>query len=354
MRLRALVGLIALLTGSSVSPTAFLTGRQTERQGVVSVDVTVFDQKGSRASGLAREDFEVLVDGQARPIESATVDDRPVLVALLLDLSSSSPTQPPILKPAIEKRFWNSLGPSDRVRLGFVGVSPWGLSSSYGVERRALQSVLRLLDLPPTYTVQDKLVPTTSSVTPQIGVRERRATGVRMGPSPIWDAVYDATSALQKEPGSRTIILLADGRATGNVHGLDETITHALAAGISIHVVSAAEDNLIAVDASNAALVRPGVYLKTLADVTGGSFASLVDAVSASHPNETPSAEKISEQVGDLLTRVLRLAHAQYRLGFLVPTLDSSLHRLEVRVTRAGLTARSPARFIARGATLSR
>jgi VWFA-related protein len=353
MKACVLVGLVALLTASN-GPTVFVTGRrQTDRQVLVSVDVTVCDQNGARAPRLAREDFEILVDGQARPVESATADDGPVLAALLLDLSSSCAIQPPILKPALEKRFWNNIG-TDRVRLGLVGVSPWGLSSSYGGERRALQSVLHLLDLPPTYTVQDKVVPTTSSVTPQIGVRERRATGVRMGPSPIWDAVYDTISALQKESGKRTVILLADGRSTGNVHGLDETITRALAAGISIHVVSAAEDDLVAVDASNAALVRPSAYLNTLAEVTGGSFASLVEAVNTSHSNEAPSAEKISEQVGKLLTRALRLAHEQYRLGFSVQTLDTFLHRLEVRVTRPGLTVRSPTRFIARGQTPSR
>ena len=341
---------VALAIGSGLASTALQTPQQAAQQGVVFVEVTVLDATGSAISALTRDDFELLVDGRARPIEYVAPDDSPVLVVLLLDVSASCWIQPGDLKPAIEKHFWDGLGPSDRLRLGLVGAGPVVLSPSFGGERVALRSMLHLLDLQPTYTVRDKLVPTTSSVVPQMGVRERKATGARMGPSPIWDAVYDAASALEHEPGRRVVILLTDGRATGNVHGLDETIVHALAAGVPIHVVSEAEDVIIPIDASNAARVRPDVFLKGMADQTGGSYASVLDALAASGAKGIPSGEKISEQVGVLLSRALQQAHRTYALGFTAPTLDNRLHRLEVRVRRLGLTVRAPADFVARRA----
>jgi hypothetical protein len=50
----------------------------------------------------------------------------------------------------------------------------------------------------------------------------------RYGPSPLWDAIYDATTALAGEPGA-VVLLVTDCRSTANRHGLAELVAHATA-----------------------------------------------------------------------------------------------------------------------------
>ncbi len=337
---------VASKTETGVALETLQAPAQAARNGLVSIDVTVVDERGSPVSGLARNEFELLVDGETRPIEHFAGGGVPVLAVLLLDVSASCWAQPAILTPALEKRFWAALRPSDRVRIGLIGNGRVVPTLTLGGDRGGLQTALRLLDLPPTYTVQDKLIPSTSSVLAQVGVRETKATGARMGPSPVWDAVYGAATVLEREPGRRAIVLLTDGRATGNVHGLDETIDRALASGAPIHVVSEAEDVLIPVDASNAALVRPGVFLERMAHETGGSYVSVIEELASSRGKETLSTERISKQVGACLARALQQSQQAYRLGFTPSTLDSGMHRLEVHVKRQGLEVHAPVRFV--------
>jgi hypothetical protein len=45
-----------------------------------------------------------------------------------------------------------------------------------------------------------------------------------LGPSPLRDAVFEASSQLAAEPGRRAIVLISDGAATANVHGHGEAI----------------------------------------------------------------------------------------------------------------------------------
>lgn len=353
MRLHTLVSVVALLNGLGAGSIANVSGQQTERTGLVSIDVSVSDQKGSRVTGLTARDFELLVDGEPRPIESVAVDDRQVTIALLLDVSASCPVSPADLKLVLAK-FWESLVPSDRVRLGLIGSSSARLEPSHGGERRVPTAALKLLDLPPAHTVQEKQLPPANASMPQMRLLERKPTGARMAPSPIWDVVYGAVSALERESGRRAIVLFTDGRATANLHGLDEAVVHALAAGISIHVVSEAEDEVIAVDTSNAVRVRPGASLEKLARATGGSFVSLAEALGPASAKGTLSSKKISDGVAKLFTGALHEARAPYRLTFAPPELDNAHHRIDVRVRRGGLTVRSPSYFVTPGSTSSR
>ena len=89
------------------------------------------------------------------------------------------------------------------------------------------------------------------------------ADGDRLGPTPIWDALDEATSYVATDSGRPAIILYSDGRSTGNRHGLSEVIDHATRAGVIVHVVIPPQS--YTVDRLN-----PADLLDRLATATGG------------------------------------------------------------------------------------
>ena len=61
---------------------------------LVTVPVTVTDRSGHFVRGLTASDFELLEDGQRRPVAQFTANRVPVSVAILLDISGSMSMEP--------------------------------------------------------------------------------------------------------------------------------------------------------------------------------------------------------------------------------------------------------------------
>lgn len=59
----------------------------------------------------------------------------------------------------------------------------------------------------------------------------------RFGPSPLWDALDAAVSAVATRDGTRSVVLWTDGQPTGNKLGLDEVTARARAAGVSLYAI---------------------------------------------------------------------------------------------------------------------
>ena len=90
-------------------------------------------------------------------------------------------------------------------------------------------------------------------------------------PSPIWDGVCAAAAALADAQGRRILILVTDGRATGNSFGFADALDRVRETGIVAHAIRVhprvgrggwVED--LSVD--------PSDNLKALAKASGGSF----------------------------------------------------------------------------------
>jgi Ca-activated chloride channel homolog len=71
--------------------------------------------------------------------------------------------------------------------------------------------------------------------------------------------------------------------------------------------------------------------LKVVAEETGGGFFELTK----------------KDELGPTFTRVAQELHSQYVIGFSPAALDGKIHKLEVRVKRPGLTARSRKSYVA-------
>jgi hypothetical protein len=92
-----------------------------------------------------------------------------------------------------------------------------------------------------------------------------------LGPSPLWDALIEASQAFQGESGSRAIVLVTDGLATGNTHSVREASDALTAGGIRVGVV--AEETILTMTPLTpmSAIGRdPLKPLQAIADATGG------------------------------------------------------------------------------------
>ena len=103
---------------------------------------------------------------------------------------------------------------------------------------------------------------------PQHLVKEIAAVHQSGGPSPIWDAVYDAAGLLEGQRQPRIILLLSDGRASGNVNGFEAARARVTKAGVVIHAASPAVRAREPGEKSE----EPAYRLRRLTVETGGVF----------------------------------------------------------------------------------
>jgi hypothetical protein len=116
------------------------------------------------------------------------------------------------LKP-IEDGFIRHLHPTDRVRVGVVTTGA-RLEPEFTTDPAVLaQAVRKMLDVP---------------------------EGERYGPTPLWDGVDVAITALEADTARRTVILITDGLSTGNRLGLAAVIDRARRADVAVSVVAEA------------------------------------------------------------------------------------------------------------------
>jgi VWFA-related protein len=303
-----LIGSAGLVVARPARPQA---PQPTPPAGRVLVHATVDQADGKPASGLTRDTFDVLVDGQPRPVESFSTDDAPVSVVLLLDVTASMRmgdlASGITIQRAVDQWFPFSLKPDDRARIGTIAKHLF-LSDRFTVARHELNQAGFAARTPPA---ADKL-----------------------GPSPIWDAVDAAVAALEWEDDQRAILLFTDGRSTGNRVSLSEAAAHAMIAGVSVHVIAErdAAASITQVDGTEVS-VAPGVGLRSLADHTGGAYIS-----DRPFPWSDP---------GPLFARVLDSLHHAYTIGFTPAALDGQVHTLEIKAKTAGLTVRARRSFLA-------
>lgn len=297
-------GLIAA-AGSGVS------SAQRNEPPVVVLDVIVTDANGAPVPGLTTADFDVVSDSRAQTISFVTSDPQPLSVVFLVDVSASATG---LWRPnvsSVVSALGGALRPGDRARLvglaGSVTLGPWAADSA------AL--------LPSVATV---LTPSRDD---------------QFGPSPIWDAVDSTLEALAAEPGRRTIMLLTDGLASGNVHGVDEVAAHAAAVGVPVNVI-AGWSGVTGV---------AGTLLKQLTTTSDGL------AVAYSGGPVTVTLNRDSRAItglpamplAPLVDKVLSDLRVCYRVGFIPDRADGTVRVVTVGVKRPGLKVRTRAQYVA-------
>lgn len=282
----------------------------------VVVDVAALDATGAAVATLSSSDIDVLMDDAVAPVVSVTPAPSALNLVLVIDHSSSVPVRRTDLINAIGNQWLPLLGTGDRARLALVAnpvsFGPW-LPGGRPADTNLARSLL-----------------------------ERAGAE----PSPIWDAI-DAAAQLvatgSKAPGA--VIVISDGRATGNALGLEELAARTCAAGVSITAISEADDKVLPQGADAPTRVRPDASLEWLADQTGGIY--LEDGIARRHiQSRADPFGYVKEmmntpiQPGVWLARATTLLRQRHLVSFSAPD-DKRTHRLEIRARAQGLTIRA-------------
>lgn len=270
---------------------------QTFRSDVqtVAVFATVQDRDGRLVPDLTKNDFKISDNGRLVPIATFSHEIQPITVALMLDMSDSMRMDYTRVRDSAA-HFVDVLLPADRVRIGTFGHDV-AMSPYLTGDRNILHRILR----------------------EELWISHFTA---------LWTAVDVAMDSLEHEPGRRVVLVLSDGQnfcklsiigseTTGCVDRQRVT-KHALAGEFMIYAIGMPSEGLSS-------------QLIALADETGGGHFTV-----SRHADLGATFERVAEEL-----------HSQYLLGFSPASLDGNSHKLEVTVTRHGLTSRARKSYIA-------
>ena len=373
--------MVLLLAGAA--GTALLAAGQEQkfRTGTHSVSIyaTVVDSEGRLVPNLTQDDFEVYDDGKLQPLSLFNNDTQPVTIVVMLDRSGSMARQFSLVRDAAEE-FVTHLLPDDKARLGSfsrrIQIDPAGFTGDQ-------QELIRIL----REELQDS------------------------GPTPLWNAMSAAMTALAHESGRRVVLVFTDGhnspeRPDQSVSfaevrersRTEEIMVYAIGlAGACVRTPDPAPDEIlfqsvggrgrpggpssgggIAITRTRPGRIGPGPRMPVPLGgipIRRGPFVpgrgkpgvtltppppprDLWDTPCSTRPD--PDLKELARvggggyfeldathQLGATFTRVADELHRQYLLAFNPAALDGRTHRIEVRVKKPGLIVRARESYIA-------
>ena len=323
MRQVVLGAAVVLLAASTAAQETlvFRAGAQT-----VSIYATVRDRDGHLVPGLTKADFQVFDDGKPADVTTFSNDVLPASIALLLDMSTSMIGEQLRVRDSA-LHFIDGLLPEDKVRIGTFGdevaLSPW-LTSDKAILSRVL--------------------------------REEVWPG---GDTPLWSAMRAAMSSLADEASRRVIVTLTDGIDTGCPRMIGGLRPAEPSGAVAKAGFFGQAPNI------RGPVVLPPPQASRCAGQTDVEKLALerefmIYAIGMEGPGLTGGLLKLADETGggrfelkknaDLtaaFTEVADELHHQYALGVTPVALDGRVHQLDVRLSRAGMTARARKSYLA-------
>lgn len=285
----ALLAAAALTVSASGQQPVFRTGAR-----MVSVYSTVTDAHGRLVPELTKDDFEILDNQQPQPISLFDASIQPITVVVMLDTSASMTAHLDLLKAAASQ-FFIRLLPADKARVGAFN-DKIQISARFTSDRDDLIGELDGLDYG--------------------------------NPTRLYDAIAVGLDALKNIEGRRVILVFTDGDDTASDVGMGKIVDRARIEDVMIYSIGLQSEFF---NGQRKVRSRPDRGLKKLAEETGGGYFEL---------------EK-TDELGATFTRVAQELHSQYLLGFAPPTLDGKIHKLELRIRKAGMQVRARKSYLA-------
>lgn len=290
---------VGLVVAALVALGATLAAQQRQpiRSGVelVSLNVTVTDGAGKYATDLTQPDFEVFEDGAKQNPTYFSRTQQPISLALLLDTSAS-----------MEER----MGIAQEAAIGFARQ----LHKDDEAEVIDFDSQVRILQ---NFT--------SDSAALEKAIRQTTANGS----TSLYNALYIALKDLkkvkaQKESDIRrqAIVLLSDGDDTSSLIEFDQVLDLAKRSETVIYSIGLRQGEIARREFKEAEFV-----LKQLSSETGGK---------AFFPTDARELQKIYQSIWDELSSQYAIAYSSTN-----PKRDGAWRRIQVRVARPGLTART-------------
>jgi Ca-activated chloride channel homolog len=264
---------------------------------LVPLPAFVIDAQGRVIQDLALEDFELIVDGQARPLGDLSRAESPANVALLFDNSGSLNAARAFQKAAAARFFQTALRPSDRAAVYSISSIPelaHPLTNNFGALVRTIEHF-----------------------------------GKPEGATALFDTVAEAAGYLRQAHGRRVIIVVTDGTDTNSELDFDTTLARLLAGHCQVYAVRVGHS-----DNTNLRDLAGERRLQEFAAQTGGAVYS---------PVTRADFEAAFQQIAADLRQ-------QYVLSFYPPAelRDGRFHAFDLRVrTRPNLRVRTRRGFYA-------
>jgi Ca-activated chloride channel family protein len=288
-----LLAMALVLLFSATALTQQATFRSSTR--IVPVFATVTDNQGRLVPDLQQADFTILDNGKPQQISFFLNEVQPFTVVVMLDTSASMTANLDLLKSAAEQFVLRML-PADKGQVGAFN-DKIQFSGTFTSDRDDLIGALGDL---------------------QFG-----------NPTRLYDAANQSMAVLTDEADGRKVVLLfTDGDDTASRIGLGDVLDRARDEEIMVYAIGLESDYF---NGARMVRSRPDRGLKRLAEETGGGYFEL----------------KKTDELASTFTRVAQELHSQYALGFTPTTLDGKEHRLEVRVGKPGMTARTRRSYVA-------
>jgi VWFA-related protein len=291
----------------------------------VAVYVTVTDQAGIQVPALTKDDFEVYDNGKRQAITLFESGLQPITVVLMLDRSGSMMGNFNLVRSAAEQ-FVSQLLPADKARIGSfanrIQVDPREFTSSQHDLIQILRTELQ-----------------------------------EAGPTPLWNAVNVAITALQHQDGRRVVLVFTDGvdhPVGSNNVSLRDVIRHAEEEDVMVFAVGLASrmgfggrggrrgpgggppptypGSVFGGGRQSQEMEKPDPGLPRIAVATGGGYFELTSA----------------NNLSATFTRIADELHRQYALAFIPAKFDGKTHKLEVKLRDPFLTARARKTYVAR------
>ena len=265
----------------------------------VPVYVTVTDAEKRLVPDLVLEDFEILDNGKPQTINVFENKPTPITVTVMIDTSGSMTTALDFVKDGAEQ-FLLRLMPGDKAQVGEFNDKIRFHPGSFIEDRDRL-----------VYLVKNEL---------DFGY-----------PTRLWDAVDESIGRLEPMDERKVVLVFTDGDDTASKLGVGKVMDRARAKDVMVYAIGLVNEYF---NGQQKVRSQPDRGLKKLAEDTGGGFFLL----------------KRTSDLGETFTRVAQELHSQYVLGFSPETLDGKIHKLDVRVKKAGMNAQARKTYVATSA----
>lgn len=279
---------LALAAALAPSPAGFAQVKPTD------VYVSVVDGKGDPATGLVGEDFRVREDGVTREVLKAGPATEPLTLALLVDDSQTATPAIQMMREAMAG-FLKALDGKGEIALVTFGDRPT-IVHDYTSNQKALQDAAK-------------------RIFPRAGAG-----------GDLLDAIVEVSKGLEKRKAKRPVIavLMMDGSVEFSNRYYEQVLKELDKGGAALHVVALGSPNTNLSDE----LRNRNQVVAEGTERTGGRRDNVIAL--------TAAAPKMKQLADELLN--------QYVVTYVRPETLIPPEKIEVTVTKPGLTARARTR----------
>ena len=292
-RMSSFVCAVALLAGSLV------LARQEQpifKSNVRTVPIyaTVIDASGRLVPDLEQADFTILDNGKPADVSLFSNESQPFTAVVMLDTSASMTANLKLLNRAAEQ-FLLRLLPVDRAQVGAFNDK---------------------IQLSGTFTNnRDEL----------IGALNDLYFG---NPTRLNDGIAAGLDALQGIDGRRVVLVFTDGEDTSSRLGFKTVLERARDEEVMVYSIGLESEYF---NGMRVVKSRPSRDLRKISDETGGGYFELLKTA----------------DLAPTFSRVAQELRSQYLIGFAPAALDGKVHKLDVKVTKPGMTVRARRSYLA-------